>query len=129
MRFKSSAMEDLRRNVIFQRAERGLSQSELAARASIARQTISKVESGDGNVTIAVLEKIAQVLGCTVKDLFEHPRVSVSSKELERRAKAPSSDFIDAQTLLDAIDEANEVRYSRAGRPKDVARKLPSRRR
>jgi transcriptional regulator with XRE-family HTH domain len=125
----SSAMEELRRNVVFKRAQRGLSQAELAKRASVARQTISKVESGDGDVTVSVLAKIAAVLGCDISELFEHRPVRVDDAELERRAKAPASEFIDAAQLLDAIDEANEVRYSRAGRPKGVARKAASRRR
>lgn len=123
------AMEVLRRNVVLKRAQRGLSQVELAKRASVARQTISKVESGEGDVTVGVLEKLARVLRCDVRDLFECRTTAADDAELQRRAKAPASDFVDAGALLDAIDEANEVRYSRAGRPKTVARKVPSRRR
>ena len=123
------AMEVLRRNVVFKRAQRGLSQVELAKRASVARQTISKVESGQGDVTVGVLERLARVLGCEVRDLFECPTTPANDTELIRRAEAPASEFVDADALLDAIDEANEVRYSRAGRPKAVARNVPSRRR
>jgi transcriptional regulator with XRE-family HTH domain len=126
---KPSALDALRGNIVFRRAERGLSQSELAKRANVARQTISKVESGDGNVTIAVLEKIAAVLGCSVKDLFESSFSPVDDAELERRAKAPASEFVNARRLLAAIDEANEVRYSRAGRPKAVGRRTAQKRR
>ena len=122
-----NAMEALRRNVVYKRAEHGLSQGDLADRASVARQTISKIESGHGNVTVEVLEKIATVLGCGVDQLFEPRSVRVDDAELERRANAPRSEFVNAYDVLDAIDEANEVRYSRAGRPKKVDRRVSSR--
>jgi transcriptional regulator with XRE-family HTH domain len=122
-----NAMEALRRNVVYKRAEHGFSQGDLADRASVARQTISKIESGHGNVTVEVLEKIATVLGCGVDQLFEPRCVRVDDAELERRANAPRSEFVNAYDVLDAIDEANEVRYSRAGRPKKVDRRVPSR--
>jgi transcriptional regulator with XRE-family HTH domain len=70
---KSSAMDVLRRNVVRRRTRHGLSQTELAEQARISRQTLSKIESGDGNVTVSVLERVAVVLGCEVKDLFERP--------------------------------------------------------
>jgi transcriptional regulator with XRE-family HTH domain len=123
-----NAMEALRRNVVFKRAEHNISQSDLAQRASIARATVSKIESGNGNVTVDVLEKIATVLGCGVDELFAPRSLRVGNAELARRAKAPRSEFVDARVLLDAIDEANEVRYSRAGRPRTVARGVSPRR-
>ncbi|HEY9180759.1 MAG TPA: helix-turn-helix domain-containing protein [Candidatus Baltobacteraceae bacterium] len=122
-------MDVLRRNVVFKRAQRGLSQVELAKRASVARQTISKVESGEGDVTVGVLEKLARVLRCEVRELFECRSAAADDIELERRAKAAASDFVNADRLLDAIDEANEIRYSHAGRPKAVGRRTASRRR
>lgn len=122
-----TAMEALRLNVVYKRAEHGLSQGELAQRASVARQTVSKIESGQGNVTVDILEKIATVLGCGVDQLFEPRCVRVDDAELERRANAPRSDFVNAEALLDAIDEANEVRYSRAGRPRAVDGGVPPR--
>ncbi len=118
-----TAMEALRRNVVYKRAEHRISQIDLAQRASVARQTISKIEYGNGNVTVDILEKIAVVLGCGVDQLFEPCCVRVDDDELARRANAPRSEFVDAHALLDAIDEANEVRYSRAGRRKAVGRK------
>lgn len=124
-----SAMEALRRNVVFKRAEHGISQSDLATRASVSRQTISKVESGHGTVTVEILEKIATVLGCGIGELFEPRCVRVDDAELERRANAPRTEFVDARALFNAIEEANEVRYSRAGRPKAVDCKTPSGRR
>ncbi|MDE2571802.1 MAG: helix-turn-helix transcriptional regulator [bacterium] len=111
-----SAMEELARNVVRKRAEHHLSQAALADRADVARATVCKIESGDGNVTVQSLERIARVLGCRLDELFAPRCVVVDDAELERRANAPDSDFVDARALLAAIDEANEGRYSRAGR-------------
>src|SRR5258708_19597 len=116
----TTAMEALRLNVVYKRAEHRISQSDLAHRSHIARQTLYKIESGQGNVTVEVLEKIATVLGCGVDELFEPRRLNVDDAELARRANAPQSEFVNAYDLLDAIDEANKVRYSRAGRPRSV---------
>ncbi|WP_226338346.1 helix-turn-helix transcriptional regulator [Arthrobacter sp. UM1] len=52
------------------RAGLGLSQSELAARVGVTRQTISAVESGDYNPTIRLCVAICQALGLTLNDLF-----------------------------------------------------------
>jgi len=111
-----SATQVLRINVVRKRAELDLSQAVLATRADVSRATVSKIEQGDGNVTIVKLEKIATVLGCGLDELFEPRCLRADDQELERRANAPASDFVDARALHRAINEANEVRYSNAGR-------------
>lgn len=118
-----TAMEALRRNVVFRRAKSRISQSDLAERANVARQTISKIESGSGDVTVSVLEKIARVLECSIEQLFDTGSAHTDERALGRRAKSSSSEYVNARELLDAIDEANAARYSRAGRPKKVDRK------
>ena len=123
-----NAMEALGGNVVLKRAENRMSQTDLASRARVARQTISKIESGRGNVTVEVLEKIAAVLRCGVDELFRSEAATVDDAELRRRAKA-RTEFVSARALLNAIGDANEVRYSRAGRPKAVAGGTPSKRR
>ena len=129
-RCKATALDDLAVNLIFRRAQKRLSQAALAKQAGVARQTVSKLESGIGNVTIDVLARIADALQCPLAKLFEgFPEPGpVSERELLRRAKAPRSEFVDTLAFLDAIDEAkaNGARYSRAGRPRRVAhRKQP----
>ncbi|WP_413936059.1 substrate-binding domain-containing protein [Nitrospira sp. BLG_1] len=52
------------------RAQRGLSQGDLAARAGITRQAISAIESNLYLPTTAVALKLASVLACHVEDLF-----------------------------------------------------------
>jgi transcriptional regulator with XRE-family HTH domain len=115
-------MEALARNVVRKRAELVLSQTALAERAEVARATVSKIEQGDGNVTVSSLEKIAQVLGCRLNELFEPRCLRVDDAELERRANTEKGAFIDARQLLSAINEANESRYSRAGRKRSMDR-------
>lgn len=125
---KSAAMQALRCNLLINRAKHGLSQSDLAMRADVARQTISKLESGEGDVKVSVLERIARVFGCRVCELLQLQLDSkqVDDAELQRRAKTPQSEFIDADRLFAAIDES--TRYSRAGRPRSVAHKAAHRR-
>ncbi len=122
-----TAMETLRRNVVRKRAESNLSQAVLADRAGVSRPTVSKIEQGDGNVTVASLEKIATVLGCTIEQLFEPRAVRCDDVDLISRANAPESEFVDGRALLAAIDEANKSRYSNAGRRRTLARHSPPR--
>ena len=122
------AMKALGGNVVLKRAENQISQSDLASKARVARQTISKIESGSGNVTVEILEKIAAVLRCGVDELFRLESATVDGTELRRRAKA-RNEFVSARALLSAIDDANEVRYSQAGRPRTMASRVSSKRR
>lgn len=52
------------------RAERGLSQQELADKLGVSRQTINAIEKGDYNPTIKLCIGICRVLGLTLNDLF-----------------------------------------------------------
>jgi len=119
------ALEILRVNLIVERARKRLSQGELAARAGISRPTVSRIERAAGDVGIEVVQRIADALEVAVTDLFapfspDEP----DDAELARRLAAPVDEFIDAEDLIRALDEATGRsirRYSRAGRPR-VAR-------
>ena len=52
------------------RAERGMSQADLAAAVGVTRQTISMVESGNYNPTLRLCLAICRCLGRTLNDLF-----------------------------------------------------------
>ena len=52
------------------RAQKGLSQSELATRAGITRQAVSAIESNLYLPATAVALRLASVLDCHVEDLF-----------------------------------------------------------
>ena len=52
------------------RLRSGLTQSELAGRAGISRQTLNVLESGRGQPATLIALRLARVLGCRVEELF-----------------------------------------------------------
>lgn len=52
------------------RAERDLTQKELAEAVGVSRQTINAIEKGEYNPTIHLCRAICRVLGKTLDDLF-----------------------------------------------------------
>jgi transcriptional regulator with XRE-family HTH domain len=56
------------------RRERGLSQEELADRASVHQTYLSGVERGKRNPSIAVLQRIAAALDADIEDLVHRRR-------------------------------------------------------
>lgn len=52
------------------RAERDLTQKELAGAVGVSRQTINAIEKGEYNPTIHLCRAICRVLGKTLDDLF-----------------------------------------------------------
>ena len=52
------------------RAEKNLSQQELADQVEVTRQTIGLIEKGKYNPTLNLCLKISKVLGKTLNDLF-----------------------------------------------------------
>jgi putative transcriptional regulator len=52
------------------RAEKGLSQAELAARINVSRQTILMIEQGQYNPSLNLCVAICKELGRTLNDLF-----------------------------------------------------------
>ena len=52
------------------RAERDMTQGELAAAAGVSRQTINAIEKGEYNPTIRLCLSICKVLGKTLDELF-----------------------------------------------------------
>lgn len=58
------------RNVRRLRRDRGYSQSELARRADLAKQTLSSIEAGETNPTVLTLSAIAEALGVPVAHLL-----------------------------------------------------------
>lgn len=119
---RAPALEALRANVIVGRARARLSQDQLAERAGVSRPTISRIERATADVGVDVVQRIADALGVTVAELFVPlSATAVDDDELARRAAAGDDEFVDAEALLDAVDEAAGrpiERYSRAGRPR-----------
>jgi transcriptional regulator with XRE-family HTH domain len=127
------ARELLSVNVVVGRARTRLSQHALAERSGVSRPTISRIERAAVDVGIDAIERIATALGMQVSELFVPGDTGIlDDAELARRAAAPNREFVDADALLAAIDEADSGnaggtgvdakrsrvrRFSRAGRP------------
>jgi transcriptional regulator with XRE-family HTH domain len=106
----------LRINLVVMRAKARLSQTALAKRAAVSRAVISELEQGRGDVRMTTLARIAASLNVTVSALLEpwEPQ-PITDDLLLRRAR--ETDFIPADALLKAMDEAAAIpRYSRRGR-------------
>ena len=119
----SEGKQALRANVIVGRAKIRMSQAQLAKRAHVSRQTISRIEGAATDIRIQVVERIATALGVRIADLFISSGTErVNDRELARRAATPRRDYVDARDLLLAVDEA-------AGRTTGREIEWPSRRR
>ena len=70
------------------RAERGITQEELAERVGIFRTYMSRVETGLGNPTLTTIHALADSLGVSVTDLFVVPTVKAP---VRTRSRALSS--------------------------------------
>ena len=70
--WKGSELEyNISRNIIKKRVERGWSQSELAKRMSTTQSVISRIESGDSNMTIKTLASVAAAFGIDISELVK----------------------------------------------------------
>lgn len=65
---------NLARHVIALRNSRNMSQRQLAERAGIPRSTITHIESGAGNPSLANLAKLSAALGVGIEELLAQPR-------------------------------------------------------
>ena len=63
--------ETIGNNVRRLRLSRKLTQEELAAEAHVSMRHVGRLERGEVNPTVDVVERIASVLGAHAKDLFE----------------------------------------------------------
>lgn len=75
-RFKTSssaAVRALAWNVRHLRQERSWTQEQLAGECKIEQQSVSLIEGGRANPTIAMVERLAGALGVSFVDLFEAP--------------------------------------------------------
>lgn len=65
----------------FRRIELNLSQTELAKRAGVTRQTIGLIEAGEFNPSINLCVAICKALGVTLNDLFWEVNENETEKE------------------------------------------------
>jgi putative transcriptional regulator len=55
------------------RAERDWSQSDLAARLEVSRQSVNAIETGRYDPSLPLAFKIAELFGLTIEDIFTSP--------------------------------------------------------
>src|SRR6516225_6539989 len=60
-----------------ERARAGLSLTEVARRAGVAKSTLSQLESGTGNPSLETLWALAHALGVPLSRLVDPPRTSI----------------------------------------------------
>ncbi|MGD9514699.1 MULTISPECIES: helix-turn-helix domain-containing protein [Mycolicibacterium] len=75
----SESVHRLGRNLRRIRTVHGLSSTELAGRANIARATLTAIEAGKGNPTVETLVALAGVLGVTTSELLEDDKPAALS--------------------------------------------------
>ncbi len=64
-------MSNISKNLRKAREKKGLSQERLARLADVANNTISNLEAGKQNPTLATIKKIARALGITSDELLK----------------------------------------------------------
>lgn len=86
----SSLSGNLGENMRLLREARGLSQAQISKLAALPRATWANLESGAGNPTLSVLQRVAQALQVSLEELVSSPRTSarlVSRSELKVRVR------------------------------------------
>ena len=67
---RKSILVKFGKKVRLERSKQGLSQEELAAKASVHRTYIGMIERAEKNVTLVNIEKIAMALGISISELI-----------------------------------------------------------
>lgn len=102
-----SVLEHVAGNVRRLRAEAGLSQQALAERAAVSRRMLVGIESGDANVSLNTLDRIAEALAVKFADLVRAPGEGDRSRiaALAWSGRDPASQGM----LLASIEARDEV--------------------
>ena len=77
---------NLAANLRYIRERRGLTQVQVAKLAGLPRSTVSQVETGAGNPTLAVLVSLARALGVSIEELLSAPH---SALQVFRKGELP----------------------------------------
>lgn len=77
---------NLAANLRYIRERRGLTQGQVATLAGLPRSTVSQVETGAGNPTLAVLARLARALGVSIEELLSAPHSAV---QIFRKGELP----------------------------------------
>ncbi len=74
----SETASNLAENLRYLRHKKGLSQQELAKRASIPRTTLTHMESGQGNPSLQNLIKVSTTIGVGIEELLSRPKTDAT---------------------------------------------------
>ena len=70
----------------------GISKKELASRLGVAPARVTKILSGESNLTIETMQKIADALGCTLHLHLAEEDINVNWFDVPKRKKENSND-------------------------------------
>ncbi len=93
--------KQLAKNVLNLRKRQGLSQLQMAEKAGIPRSTLTYIESGESNPSLANLSKVAAAFNVSVEELISKPRSNVQHiKATDIPLQSKSGDQIIIAKLL-----------------------------
>src|ERR1700677_4196826 len=98
-------IENIGRRVAEIRLKLGLTQDALAEKAGVTGGYIRQIEGGWKNLRVNTLCKIADILGCQTRDLFETPTMKKQTSGRPRRGK-PQLEYKDKAPIAIAAEKA-----------------------
>lgn len=89
---------DISKRLIALRQQCGLTQNGLAERAGVSQSHLRRVELGQANITVNLLELLCDAMGITLKEFFDdttsEDEISVALSKLSPKQKKLLSDFL-----------------------------------
>jgi transcriptional regulator with XRE-family HTH domain len=108
------------------RLARGISQAELAKKAELSAPGLFAIEKGDTNTQLSSLQRIAKVLGCTVRELItgptSEPRTGIDDFAEQARYVLESGNEIAIANLLNGLETAKLILRSGVDMPSPIMR-------
>jgi len=89
------------------RKQNGLTQAALAEKAKISNEFMSGIERGAKLPSLSTLERVARVLGVSLKDLFNFDRAAF------RNVQTMSREALDLASVLDEVPWQSRRRISK----------------
>jgi len=87
------------------RESRNLASKDLAVRAGITPQSLSRIELGRHDVVFTTLQRILAAMGCSLKDLVSPLQAPASTKQVLRKLDARGAKKLSATALMSPEDQ------------------------
>jgi len=108
------------------RLARGISQAELAKKADLSAPGLFAIEKGENNTQLSSLQRIAKVLGCTVRELLigpnSRPRTEIEGFCEQARYVLESGNEVAILNLVNGLETAKLILRSGVYMPSPVFR-------